>query len=51
MILAGVGKEADWPRIKTDGATVAARLITQRFLTTTETAGQGVVKVACLPAR
>jgi UDP:flavonoid glycosyltransferase YjiC (YdhE family) len=51
LILAGVCKEADWPRIKTDGATVAARLITERFLTTTETAGQSVVKVARLPAR
>jgi UDP-N-acetylglucosamine:LPS N-acetylglucosamine transferase len=36
MILASVGKEADWPRINTNGAAVAARLILQRFFEHTD---------------
>jgi UDP:flavonoid glycosyltransferase YjiC (YdhE family) len=36
IILAYVGKEADWPLIRTDGATIAAKLIAQRFLGHTE---------------
>jgi UDP:flavonoid glycosyltransferase YjiC (YdhE family) len=49
MILAYVGKEADWPHIKTDGAAVAARLITERFLTGKELAAPGERIAAHLP--